>query len=815
MPVTMNSRIQFIKPVIPADEVNAANMKKHACWIWMRNEKANILNIYAAMRLRFNLSVLPEKAPLWISAANVYRLWINGRYVCRGPSREWRGKLGIDGVDIVSFLQSGVNIISVQVHCYGEDTNGYPGSCPGFFCYGNAGKVCLHTGRAPWFGQLLSCWDAGAERMHAEYGRFNEIVNMDQYHPQVWEKGFDNGKWIHTQPVSNKFLNKSEFIPRSVLFSEEKNISCGIISACAEIEKIPVKSGRPPAEQKDSPAHLCLKAGNGIVISEALRMMHRPRKKLSIQNYTNLSGKITAGAGKPVSFIYDMSRMYSGVLQFTMYSKCSIELKIGYGDRLLIKGKPQAPEKNKSEVSLQRRFLETINADHGKYNNSVDTFRLKSGINRWEGSFVVRGFRYVQFDFEQRDYPVQISRLGVREIAYPDVSEAAFTCSDDLLNRIWDASLRTLRQNMAETYLDNPSRERQQYGGDGRIQALCGASCFREYALWKQYLRHMAEGIGKDNAMQCGGPWPWNQIIPGWTLHWIESIREYIEWTADLSVLKTMLIPVRNALEWISRFETAGGMLAMKHRYLERTPKPRTVWNFTDWQLFDGELPAQPSLLVLNCLYCSALKTASDLHASAGDRTHSDFFYKKWMKTQNTVLSEIRRDPVSAEKSEHAAAAASLAGLGTGYITQAARRASSRGWTSDVLYAFFTLAALEKAGLAEDGLSLIKYITGPMLETGYNTFFETRQAFSNPQKALCQGVAGFSAHFLPRFAGGVQVLSGLHKTVRFTPGVPGLTGASCRIPVPGGYINAGWKRSGLKVKSEITLPEGWRCVNTH
>ena len=55
-----------------------------AFWIWPEGN-LYLNNCHAQFRYDFALQAIPEKAPFLISADQLYRLYVNGRYVCRGP----------------------------------------------------------------------------------------------------------------------------------------------------------------------------------------------------------------------------------------------------------------------------------------------------------------------------------------------------------------------------------------------------------------------------------------------------------------------------------------------------------------------------------------------------------------------------------------------------------------------------------------------------------------------------------------------------------------------------------------------------------
>lgn len=73
---------------------------------------------------KFNIQETPDQTIIDIFADSRYILWVNGRYVMRGPCRFNPVSPEYDVADITRYLKKGDNRISVLVHNYGDKTNG-------------------------------------------------------------------------------------------------------------------------------------------------------------------------------------------------------------------------------------------------------------------------------------------------------------------------------------------------------------------------------------------------------------------------------------------------------------------------------------------------------------------------------------------------------------------------------------------------------------------------------------------------------------------------------------------------------------------
>ncbi len=159
-------------------------------WIWIDDEPAP-RNAYVHFRRKLNLAHAPAKALAWITADSRYAFWINGQFVCRGPSRcdpRWQS---YDEVDIAPFLHEGGNALAVLVHHYGEQTFSY--------IPGRAGLLFECS--------ALNVWSDAAWRARAGEAWFRDLSRMSALldYPEVFDArreligwtgpGFDDFRW--------------------------------------------------------------------------------------------------------------------------------------------------------------------------------------------------------------------------------------------------------------------------------------------------------------------------------------------------------------------------------------------------------------------------------------------------------------------------------------------------------------------------------------------------------------------------------------------------------------------------------------------
>lgn len=65
-------------------------------------------------RRSFRLDRRPERACLFITADDYFKVYLNGRFVCQGPAPAYPQRLGYLEVDVTSFLRPGRNVLAVH-----------------------------------------------------------------------------------------------------------------------------------------------------------------------------------------------------------------------------------------------------------------------------------------------------------------------------------------------------------------------------------------------------------------------------------------------------------------------------------------------------------------------------------------------------------------------------------------------------------------------------------------------------------------------------------------------------------------------------
>lgn len=105
-------------------EIEIPEVLRTAEWIWCEGE-AVPQNFYLYCRKSFTVESPPREASVHVTADSRYILYINGKFVGRGPCRADQRYQYYETYDLTPFLQIGENVISTIVHQYGVSTHSY------------------------------------------------------------------------------------------------------------------------------------------------------------------------------------------------------------------------------------------------------------------------------------------------------------------------------------------------------------------------------------------------------------------------------------------------------------------------------------------------------------------------------------------------------------------------------------------------------------------------------------------------------------------------------------------------------------------
>lgn len=192
--------------------------------------------------------------------------------------------------------------------------------------------------------------------------------------------------------------------------------------------------------------------------------------------------------------VYDIGENISGRVSIKSSGKRGTEILMRYSELLHGDGSI-APEQLNRIVGSDTHFDKYIMSGNG--------------TESWAPEFVYHGFRYV----EVTGAPERFELTG--EMIHTDLDVVGtFVCSDEMLNKIHSASVRTTLSNFVGLPTDCPQREQNAWTGDALISAEQTLMNFDAVSSYKKWLNDIKDTQRPSGQICCMAP------TAGWGYNW-------------------------------------------------------------------------------------------------------------------------------------------------------------------------------------------------------------------------------------------------------------------------------------------------------
>lgn len=729
-----------------------ANECLGAQWVRAKGESADALDRTQAVlfRLEIEVNAPVKRAEIRISAADRYRLYVNGESVVCGPRKGDALNRYFETVDLAPYLKSGRNALTARVISYAYDcATGGIGAPKSIYvaptgavlmCRGEVetleGKIALSTGEANW----TACQDESFA-LHSEGAVYvGALEDFDAARCPDWRNEEAMG-WESAVIAFGSGINDyGEFTPlplkgRAIPNMEEIRMDF--------VAQLPVREGE-----------------KGFAFDE--------------------SGRAVIPAGET-----RVLEMDAGVLR-TAYFRMKIRgeggtVRVTYAERYF-------PIRDEDPTGPMRRS----DRENGKLTGYYDEIRV-CGEEKLFESFWWRTFRFVRITAQAGSEPLELTRPDFIQTAYPLKVRAEFLFPEKKMEKLWDISLRTLRSCMHETHEDCPYYEQLQYTLDTRLQmlftyAVSGDTRMAENVLWDFRCSQLPDGI-----LQSRTPCTHTQVIPDFSIYWIFMLEEFYWQTGRTDLIRFYRPVMDGVLDYFDRHIGPSG-LAEKLGY----------WEFGDWvDKWDGHAGtpdatyAGPAALH-NLTYALGLRAAARMmHAVGREELRRDYdsradhiCEKVYQLCFDKTRGMLREGPNFEQFSQHSQALAVLCGALTG---EEAKIAMEKALTEPGVLActfpwqYTLLRALEKTGLYD--------LTAPLWAQYFSML--DRDLTTVPERpgntrSDCHAWSALPLYEYPRMLLGVQLDAPGWERIRVKPHALGLKELSGVVPTPKGEVRVGW-----------------------
>ncbi|AWI09471.1 family 78 glycoside hydrolase catalytic domain [Ereboglobus luteus] len=760
--------------------------------IWFPDNRAYFdtpRNEWCYFRKTFDLPAAPTKAALRIFADSRYRLFVNGAYIVRGPARSDPRFQAFDILDLAPHLKAGRNLIAVQVLYYGYNTGQYLPRVPCLLAEldienGSGKKRALRTD-ASWKVHRSASFDPDAPRVNGCQGAI-EIFDA-RNEPENWtQPGFDDSAWpaAKARSLGREQIPYIRLLPRDIPMLEENIIPAARISSAQVVTAHEDETFFPQRARLE---------------------LDEIKTRLSFSPFAETS--VAASGNARVTIItVDFARVTPGYFRLSATAPAGTRIDIAYAEDL---------------------FEGRCALFNPPAQRPLDSFILSGGRNDLEIAFAWKGFRYAQLIIRNPGGAFTLHGASLRTRMYPVNQYGHVRTPDGFQRELHAICAHALRGCMQDGFIDSPSREQQQWMGDGRWQAvynyyLSGDSRLHRRLLYQIAYSQDAEGLTKSRYPDGHENW---SPIPSYCLAWVTSFDDYHRFTGDITPAADLWPNIIMALRWFTRYENQNGLL-------ENVP----FWSYIDL----GGYPAGPKLDIerggiitaLNLLYLESLRAAAHLAKTLGDATAQAAFTARADTLAASISKHLWDDSrgaypdcyVNGEASKSISEPTNaLAILHLNNTNRNRRILLHFGRAETVISSPYSMPLVMRALLrhnrADLAWRLVRERYQPIVDADLGTTWEYWKVFhpvpSGRVHAHSASHAWGAAPLVLFFEGfaGVRILEPAFKRFEIAPRLPSsLDEASFVIPTPAGKIEGQCKRNGSRIDLSFTVPQGCAAV---
>lgn len=498
-----------------------------AQWIWMDAESHTML-----ARRSFELETVPSSARLRITASSQYQLYINERYIARGPARSAPHHQYFDDFEVSAALQKGKNTLAVRVHHQQGKHSYHHLGRGGLLVQLEAnvgGEPLMIISDDQWKVSPDPSWDNGAPKIN----RFQVVVadKVDLRKQLIdWEKPhFDDDNWANALP-----LMRNVGWPNPPANAKPQAFTPPW-TALVPRDLPYLKEGNKEAKSLISSNELSLdKDGLDAWLTKAISLeapQLDQRMPLTISASQSPKGHF---------FLFDLEKVYMGMPQ--------LDIEGIEGAKVHVLCAPFIVNGQFSQRVVDSDFRDEI--------------ILSGKRDQWEATYF-KPVRYLGILLESGEKPIKIHRVGVHHIAYPFEQKGHIKSADAAwVEDYMEATAKTIKVCTTDGYTDN-YRERRQYAQTGYYGALGNYWIFRDHALQRRYLAQVAQEQIANGIMPAYAPLAADDymIIMDSNCLWIRSLRTYFLWSGDSTTVKKLLSPARKLMALLHSYTNEYGMI--------------------------------------------------------------------------------------------------------------------------------------------------------------------------------------------------------------------------------------------------------------
>ncbi|KAE8361468.1 Six-hairpin glycosidase-like protein [Aspergillus caelatus] len=519
--------------MVTSDEQKVINSLQ-ANWIWtpdwVDSSGDNTTGRIVHFSRELDLPESPTRALVHFSADTRYKLYVNGVRVAVGPARSSPWIWYYDTLDIAPYLNSGHNVIRFVVVRYFVSSRGAMPfertTLPGLTVVGsietgsNVVELDSHTG---WQAQVDESIQFPMGLIDDGFLHIYERVAPTIHSPSVTPKAYG----IKTL---NGDLPPWRLRPRGIPMPDQSPIVVNVIRACESYIS---------ADEWSS----CLSGSGPLTLRE------RSSHMLELQADTHSTAFLRWA--------------FKGTK-----SSSQITMKVTYSEGY---------ELEPRSYPYFRKKADRLDATAGHLIGPYDAVTLDIPDTQTVAyePFWFRTFHLLRLEIIVGEEPVRMFPLEATQVNYPLAVKASWTePGDEYSERIWDVSIRTMRNCMFDGYSDCPFYEQLQYSGDSRAVGLFHYLLSGDDRLMRQAITNFAASVTFEGLTQSRFPSHVPQLIAGFPLYWVVQVCDHHLYFGDTRFARSFLPRIDGVLDFFDLHIDSLGLVS---------GLPEDVWQYVDW----------------------------------------------------------------------------------------------------------------------------------------------------------------------------------------------------------------------------------------
>ena len=732
-------------------------------------------------RKSFDLPSKPQQFVIHVSADNHYRLFVNGRYITRGPARGDISHWFYETLDLAEYLQAGKNTIAAEVVNWGPKRSfTFFSQMTSFIMQGNseAGKMVNTSGGPEFSGWKCIKNEAYSPKMvewmtdrnTIDFGLYvgnpTDSIRGDKY-PWGWQDtDYNDQKWLPAKWCD-------------IAGGRDGQSTGGILYGGGKL-LIPRRTGL----LKETVVPLTsIRRMTGVEKSEGFIHDHDP---------------LTIPSNTKVSILIDQAYETMGYPEMVVSGGKDSKIQAMYAENMIVQN--HAPKGNRNDIEGKRLV------------GIKDVFMTDGGKNRLFKPTYLRAFRFIQLDIETQHEPLVLEKYYQVTCNAPIERKASLETGNVTIDWMMDAGWRTVSICAQDVLMSDAAYEQMQYTGDSRVHNLSLLTLSGDDRLTRNALTQFGQSRIPEGLTYACYPNPFHLIIPSYSLIWIDQVHDYMMWKDDKVFIGGFELGIYNVLDWFEKRMQPNGLLG-KIDWWGALAWPRHYINGEPPTVYDGN----NTLYSLH--YAYTLRHAADIveylgkAAQAADyRQKADRICKAVNQLCKNKEGFYTESPDNTQVSQITNILAILADANTGDEARQMMKKllEPKDWFGqvDLFLHLYLFEAMDKTGFQDQFLPELSEWQ-LMKDRGMTTFAEVPLEWGEEnQRSECHPWSTVPNYFFFRTVCGIQPTSSGYATLEIAPTFGELTKIKAVFPHHKGNIELDLQRKGARIEGSVMIPEG-------